>query len=177
MNSTKRPAKSRRRLGELLVDGGLIDEAQLNEALAAQKQAGTRLGTQLLIAGCITEAELAGFLSEQLGLPSFSRLSDVDPAAVRRMPAELALRYCMLPIGFTAAAVRVAMADPSDPHAIAAAQQAVRGPIEVVVAPELVLSYGVRRFYAPDFHYEPDPREVRPQFSRDATFDETALAE
>ncbi len=160
-------ARPRKRLGELLVDGGLITAAQLEQALQAQKTSGTRLGTQLLIAGWVSEEQLADFLSQQLGLPCLHRLADVDPAAAALLSAEVAVQHCVLGVALQQGKLSVAMADPSDSQAVAALQRAVGRPLQVMVAPELVVSYGVRKFYAPEAVYEPDPGQVRPQFARE----------
>lgn len=167
MKSRTSSSRPRKRLGELLLDGGLITGAQLEQALALQKTSGTRLGTQLLIAGCVSEEQLADFLSRQLGLPCLHRLSDVDPAAAALLSADVAVEHGALGVAVQDGALKVAMADPSDSQAVAALQRAVGGPVQVMVAPELVVSYGVRKFYAPEATYEPDPGQVSPQFARD----------
>lgn len=157
----------RPRLGELLVAQGLIDAAQLGQALRLAKERGTRLGTQLLMAGWIQEADLARFLSEQLGLPSLSRLSEVDPSAPAQLPAAVAVRHAMIAVRRTADGLYVALADPSDEAALVAAHRATGLPILPMVAPELVVAYGVRRFYAPEPEPSPPPRGSGPQFVRD----------
>ncbi len=177
MNVAKPLERPRRRLGELLVDGGLIDPAQLEKALAAQAKTGSRLGTQLLMEGWLTEAQLAAFLSEQMGLPAIHCLSAVDPGVVPLFPAEVAIRHCIIPVSLRAGTLSVAIADPSDAAALAAARSAVPYQIQVMVAPELVVSYGVRRFYAPDSAPESDPVPTRPQFSREVILGASVLFE
>ena len=57
-----------RRLGELLLDRRLVDEADLEEALAVQATTGRRLGEILVARGALTAPELIGVLAEQYGL-------------------------------------------------------------------------------------------------------------
>ena len=134
--------------------------------MAGWAKEGTRLGTQLLIAGWLTEAQLASFLSEQLGLPSMHRLDEVDPQAVALLPPNVAVQHRMLPIRLSDGVLEIALADPSDIAALDAAHRATERPIRAVIAPELVVSYGLRRFYRPDPVHEPAPHRAQPQFAR-----------
>lgn len=152
----------------MLVEGGLVDVSQLDRVLELQRERGTRLGTQLLLEGFLSEAQLAGFLSEQLGLPSICSLTEIDPAAPRMLPASVAVRYGLLPVRVVSGGLMVALADPSDEAALAAARRVSGREIFPAVAPELVVAYGIRRFYAPDSDHHPEPESARPQFARDA---------
>ena len=65
------------RLGDLLIDAGVIDNDQLMQALAAQKQTHQRLGETLISTGIITERQLIDALTMQLGI-DFIDLTKVD---------------------------------------------------------------------------------------------------
>lgn len=73
MTAGKRPADTRktmetaakRRLGDIIVERGLITAEQLEEALAAQKASGSKLGEVLVELGFLTRVALAGVISEQ----------------------------------------------------------------------------------------------------------------
>jgi hypothetical protein len=56
---------AKRRLGDIIVERGLIDQAQLDEALAVQRETGAKLGEVLVDLGFITRVALAGVISEQ----------------------------------------------------------------------------------------------------------------
>ena len=56
---------AKRRLGDIFVERGLIDQAQLDEALAVQRETGAKLGEVLVDLGFITRVALAGVISEQ----------------------------------------------------------------------------------------------------------------
>src|SRR2546423_910388 len=56
---------ARRRLGDIFVDRGLIDQPQLEEALSLQRKSGGKLGEILVDLGLVTRMALAGVLSEQ----------------------------------------------------------------------------------------------------------------
>ncbi len=56
---------AKRRLGDIFVERGMIDQAQLDEALAVQRETGAKLGEVLVELGFITRVALAGVISEQ----------------------------------------------------------------------------------------------------------------
>lgn len=126
---------------------GLIDDATLGAALARQAERGGRLGTQLLMMGVLDEETLAAFLSRQLRLPALRSLREVEPAAIRALPAAVARELDVLPVRLIAGRLWVAMTDPSDEAALAHARQASGLPVSPMVAPELLVGYGLRRFY------------------------------
>ena len=51
------------RIGELLVQAGLITDEQVEQALTAQRIHGGRLGTNLIVMGLVTESQLAASLA------------------------------------------------------------------------------------------------------------------
>nr|WP_087016724.1 ATPase, T2SS/T4P/T4SS family [Thaumasiovibrio subtropicus] len=107
--------KLRKRLGDLLVEEGVINEQQLQHALSAQKGSGRKLGDTLIQLGFIDEEQMLAFLSEQLGVPliDLSRFG-VDVDAVQLLPEVHARRLRALVVGYNGDALRVAMSDPAD---------------------------------------------------------------
>lgn len=141
--------KLRKRLGDLLVEEGIITEQQVEQALAAQKSTGRKLGAALIELGFLTEHQMLSFLSQQLDIPliDLSR-ADVDVDAVQLLPEVHARRLRALVIGRQHDTLRVAMSDPADLFA----QEALLGQlpqygIEFVVAPEKQLVDGFDRYY------------------------------
>ena len=108
-----------RRLGQLLLEDGLVTAAQLDQAVARQRASGERLGSVLVRLGFLTEDQLVIALSRQYGLPALApaRL-DADPEALRLVPAQIARKYQVLPIERTGEALTLAMADPTDVNAL-----------------------------------------------------------
>jgi hypothetical protein len=87
------------KIGELLLQAGLIDEFQLQSGLAQQQRWGGRLGRALVQLGFIDEGELVRVLSGVLGVP-VARLADKRPSpeTLELLPVELAEKYCCLPL-------------------------------------------------------------------------------
>src|SRR6185437_4066291 len=88
-------------LGALLIDEGLLTEAQLDAALAEQSRSGKPLGRLLIEHGTISETELVRTLARQVGL-EFVDLSDraVDASGASLVTESLARRYQAIPIGW-----------------------------------------------------------------------------
>lgn len=109
-----------KKIGELLVESGLITEAQLHESLQALKEGkGQRLGAVIVHKGYADEIDIAQTLAFQLGIP-FVDISktQVDPEAVALVPERLAKKYMAMPLVCEHRVLKVAMADPLNLHAI-----------------------------------------------------------
>ena len=83
-----------KKIGELLVESGLITKEQLEEALAATKDhKGLRLGSILVKKGYAAEIDIAQTLSYQLGIPFVDiAAATVDPEAIKLLKEILSLR-------------------------------------------------------------------------------------
>ena len=80
-----------RRLGDLLVAEGLVNDEQLAQALAEQKGTTDKLGSILVRLSFISEEQLIGFLSRQYGIPSITLTQlDIDAETLRLVPAHIA---------------------------------------------------------------------------------------
>ena len=86
-------------LGQLLVDGRVLSQEQLQHALEVKQSTGKRLGEIVVELGYTTERAIAGALAEQFQL-EFVDLDHVtvERAAVDLLPEELARRYEALPL-------------------------------------------------------------------------------
>jgi hypothetical protein len=139
----------RRRLGEILLDVGLIDQDQLNGALAEQCDSPQRrLGAILVEKGVTSEDVVARVLARQLGLP-FVRLHGnvADPAAVRAITSQLARTRECLPIAVSPASVLLAMANPFNLVAIEEVELATGRRVDPVVAAAGDIRDARRRYY------------------------------
>jgi hypothetical protein len=92
---------SRRRLGELLIDLGLIDEEQLSKALLKQRAWKKRLGETLVELKMISDRQVAGVLAQQLNMPAVD-LGDrvVDPRLAQQLGEEFCRRNECLPFAY-----------------------------------------------------------------------------
>ena len=94
---------ARKRLGDLLIEEGLIDEQQLGSALGSQRQWGGRLGTVLVKHGFITEQQLIEFLSRRMGIPPVDFATvEIDRRALSALPEALARQHNVVPVAVRA---------------------------------------------------------------------------
>src|SRR4030067_1244410 len=102
----------KKRLGEMLVGGGLITEEQLKKALDEQKKRGGKVGEVLVDLGFVSEHNLATFLGRQLNLPYIEIEKQlVDTDVVRLIPSVMARRIIAVPLYKDKEALVVAIAD------------------------------------------------------------------
>ena len=91
------------RLGELLVQQGLLSSDQIGIALAEQKQSALPLGRQLVRLGFITEASIRDIMARTVGQEAIDFTNAVaDPEALKLVPQEFARRHRLLPIAYNA---------------------------------------------------------------------------
>ena len=104
-----------KRLGEILIEEGMITEAVLQEALAKQKSQGGLLGRLLVQEGYVSQEDVVAALVKQCRIPhlSLSQL-DIDPEVISLMPPELVRSKHVLPIDKLGNILTVAMVDPMD---------------------------------------------------------------
>jgi type IV pilus assembly protein PilB len=110
--------KDRKRLGDLLVESGLITDEQLGIALK-EKRGEQKLGDALLEKGYISEQQLIEVLEVQLGIPRISLFRyPFDTNLFNLVPKEVAKRNFLIPLRKEGEKLFVAMADPMDYYAI-----------------------------------------------------------
>lgn len=140
----------RKRLGELLVETGVITEAQLQEALARRQGSGQRLGQVLEEMGLVTEEQICRAVAKQQGIEMVDLSSVIpEPAALERIPAEIAIKHRVMPLRMDGNRLVLVMADPLDTQALDAAWRAARTTgIERVTAPESEVLAMIQEFYS-----------------------------
>ena len=88
-----------KRLGELLVEKGVLTEDQCKQALDFQKKTGKRLGQIVIELGLVKEDELLQVLSKQMDLPHiWLRKGLIDPGIINVVPGEKARLYKIMPM-------------------------------------------------------------------------------
>jgi hypothetical protein len=88
----------RRRIGEILVNEGLISAEQLDEALNIQRKTGDLLGTILMDLGLVAEADIAKTISNQYQLPFMCLTNyDFDEKLVNLFPKDFLHRHKLFP--------------------------------------------------------------------------------
>src|SRR5262249_43502192 len=107
------------RIGELLLKEKKITPDQLQQALAAQKANGGKLGYNLVKMGFVKDEEITALLSKQYGVPSINLAQfQIDPAVVKLVPPETAQKYQIIPLSRSGASLTIAMTDPTNVFAM-----------------------------------------------------------
>ena len=137
----------------MLVAAGMVTDAQVQEALAAQRSSGQRLGETLVRLGYVTEGQMTQVLSNQLSIPWVNLYHvDFSRELLGLVPAEVAERQCLVPVyvrhvrrqGDT---LYVAMEDPLN---VAAMQEVADGsglPVKPMVASPTDIKNAIRVYY------------------------------
>jgi MSHA biogenesis protein MshE len=103
------------RLGELLIEQKVINDVQLNQALAEQKRTGRKLGRVLTDLGIVEEQQLNDALARHLQIPFVDlRQLTLDQGVVRLLPEALARRFRALVLQQDKNGLTIGMADPTD---------------------------------------------------------------
>lgn len=106
------------RLGDCLVQKGMITEEQLQEALTKQKEAGTKLGETIVDMGFVSEMEMIDVLVDQLGIEYVDlRKEKINEEVAKILKEDFMRKNSILPYGYDELVpnvIKVAMADPMD---------------------------------------------------------------
>ncbi len=141
-------AASGKRLGMLLVQSGLITEAQLEEALELTAD-GRSLTAVLDDTGVAAEIKIAQAVADQMGLVFIDLGAyDIDANAATSLSSELARRYSVLPVKIQDGELMVAMSDPANIFAIDDLRIVTGYDIRPVVAAESDLLHAIDKFAA-----------------------------
>jgi len=126
---------TRNQLGTLLLERALVTEEQLENALEEQRQSRKSLGRVLIDAGIVSESDLVSTLAARIGLEFVDLLDySIDPSAVGLISDSLARRFQAVPIGWEDNRLVVAMADPSNVVAIDDIRTITGAEVRTVVA-------------------------------------------
>ncbi len=163
------------RLGDLLVQEGVIDDSQLKQALDGQRKTGRKLGQTLIDINVLKESELLGFLSRQLNVPLVN-LTDISikPDLVKRLPEVIARRFRALVIEEHPAHYVVAVSDPADINALDGIADILDKPAELAIAPESQLLRAFDLNYRRTDEIASFAKELASEYQETEEFDFTA---
>ncbi len=144
------------RLGELLVREKLISLQQLRTAQEEQKRGNTSLGSALAKMGFISDTSITDFLSQQYRVQAIDLAEyEIEPEIIKLVSKDVCERHRVLPVSRTGASLILAMADPSNLHAIDDVKFLTGYNVEPVVASEGAILKAIERYFrAPDISYD-----------------------
>jgi len=109
-------ARSRKKIGEILVGMGVVTQRQVEDVLIKSKSSGKRIGEALVEAGLVTEEQVAKALANQFGmeyvdLAATGVASQIDPKLI---PEELLKKHLILPLSKAGGRLQLVVHDPMD---------------------------------------------------------------
>lgn len=138
---------SYKRIGEMLLDRGLIDSEQLEKVAEAQKRTGLRFGEVVTSLGIVEEETIALCLGEQYGFEAADLSQAPEPSALAIVTPLFALSHMVLPLRIDDETLVCAVADPLDLPTTDALGRTLHRRLEIRVAPPSKLYDAIVRHY------------------------------
>jgi hypothetical protein len=138
----------KKKIGDVLKEAGLIDDFQIDSALAHQRNWGGRLGAILVELGYVREGELAKALADRLHLPYVNLLDpELSEEITALIKAEIARKYQVVPVRKEGKSLVLAMADPLDLEAMDAIRFITGATIKPAVATGAEIDVAIKKYY------------------------------
>lgn len=126
-----------KRLGDRLLEAGLITPHQLELALREQKRTGRMIGAVLQQLGFVSEQDISSFLAQDSQTPTVNVLKlEIDPEVIKILPYDFCKEAVLIPCRREANTLTLVMADPFNVVAIDKVEQLTRLRVEVLTAPK-----------------------------------------
>ncbi|MBQ9020469.1 MAG: Flp pilus assembly complex ATPase component TadA [Eggerthellaceae bacterium] len=158
------------RLGDLLVDAGVISQDQLDTALAQQKESKKRLGEQLIDSGAISERQLIGALTRQLGIEFIDlTTTEIAPEMTQYVSKNIAKKYSVVPVQTRGDELYLAMVDPLNFIASEEVKAASRKRVVPMIATAAAMEHAISELYGTE-GAKRAIREMQQESEEDAAF-------
>ena len=137
-----------KKLGELLVEKGLITQKQLDEALELQKDKGGLIGEILVGLKYTTEDDIAKMLTTQYGF-AYLPLSnyEIDQSLISIIPERVASQYCLIPIDKIGTNLAIAMSNPLNTQAVEDMETLTSCSVQTFVSTASDIKQAIARYY------------------------------
>ena len=130
-----------KKLGEMLVEAGLISRRKLEEILPLQKKSGLKLGQYLVREGILSETQIVDVICNQLKIDKYRPDRHIlDMELSKLIPAEIAHKYSVAPLSKNGMLLTIAMTDPLDIHTLDAIEVFTNLEVEAVICTEQQLN-------------------------------------
>ena len=138
----------RKRLGDILVEAGVISAQQLQEALSKQKILGKRLGKVLVDTGITTEDSIATTLAAQMSIP-YLNLNEITitPEVLTTIPDGIVRSHNLLPVKLEGNKLQITMGDPLDVFIIDEITFQTGYELEIGISPESQIEAAIKHYY------------------------------
>ena len=164
------------KLGEILIQLGMLTPEQVKAILGDRSLVGGKLGTQLVERGLLSTDQVSEALGRQMRMPAALQrhFDKADPAIVGLLKPNLAARYMAIPLVAAKSGAKrivVAMATPQDVLVIDDVSFALGARVEPMIASELAIARNLKRFHNIDVKLtrptRPEPSTAGSSLSRE----------
>lgn len=170
--------KKRKKLGDILIEAGLLSEDQLEQALADQKKSGLKLGQFMVSQGIVRESQVIDTVSRQLKIKKYAYDKyPADVAIEHLIPAKIAQKYQLAPLKKKGRLLTIAMTDPMDIVALDAIEALTNTEVEPVICTEGELTQLISSIYGTDSSLSGAMESMEMQYSADAITDAEVTTE
>ncbi len=136
------------KIGQLLLNSGIITNKQLDKALKKQSEEGSRLGYHLVGIQAISEEDLNKFLARQQSIESANlNAASIDEDVINLISGDIARRYEVIPISREGRKLIVAMTDPNNLFAIDDLRFSLGMDIEPHICASSMVRKALTKFY------------------------------
>lgn len=137
-----------KKLGELLVESGIITNSQLDKALELQKEQGGLIGEVLVQLKFTTEEDIAKMLTAQYGFAYLPLANyEIDSSLIKLIPERVARQYCLIPIDKIANTLTIAMSNPLNSQATEDIETLSACSVQVFVSTTSDIREAIEKYY------------------------------
>ncbi|MFA5146067.1 MAG: hypothetical protein WC515_01630 [Candidatus Omnitrophota bacterium] len=137
-----------KQLGELLLERGIITEAQLDKAIKIQSEKGGLIGQILVMLGFAKEEEIAQALTVQYGFPYLPLDNyEINAEAIKLIPENVAAQYNLIAIDKIGDLVTIAMSNPLNVQAVEDIELITKCKVQVFVSTMSDINNSIKKYY------------------------------
>ena len=135
-------------LGELLIERGVITQAQLQEVLELQKKKGKLFGEILVELKYATEEDIAQALTAQYGFPYLPLANyEIDPEVIKTIPVSVCKQFCLVPIDKIGKSLTLAMSNPLNVQAAEDVELLTGCTVQAFVSTTTDVMNAIKKYY------------------------------
>ena len=162
---------------QILVERGFLTQDQVDAAAKSMKAENETTLDVLVSGGTIGEDEVLGTVADQFGLKYCHVNADaINPEVVKKIPADIAKKYGVVPVVADEDSITVALSDPMGYDAIDSLRYVLHGlDVQAVIAPRAEVNAAMAKIYAEDENADVQTRGEDDGSAGDEAGDDSAV--
>jgi len=135
-------------IGDLLIERGVVNKSQLEEAMIYQREKGGLLGEALMQLKHASEEDIAQALTSQYGFPYLPLANyEIEQEVVSAVSADMCNKFCLIPIDKIGASLTLAMANPLNTDAIEEVEVVTHCSVQTFVSTATDIRNAIKKHY------------------------------